>query len=100
MGAGVTDYAAGVTHELGFRITPEPSDEDRDAILAAVRETLRREVELAQPSEWRLAGRTEHRAGMLDISRWVPDTGRWRLSSRFPRGGRVFNGMNGRSDAK
>ena len=100
MGTGLTDYAAGVTDDLGFRITPEPTDEDRDAILAAVREMLRREAELAKPSAWRLAGRIDHRAGMLDIGGSVPDPSRWRLASRFPRGGRVFNGMNGRGDAK
>jgi hypothetical protein len=89
-----------VSDSFETEITPEPSDEDREAVLAAVRETLRREAELARPSPWRLAGRTDQRAGILDVGRAVGDTSRWRLSSRMPRGGRPFTGMNGRGDSK
>lgn len=83
-----------------LRITPEPSDEDHAAILAAVDELLRREADLAQPAVWRLAGWTQARVGMSDMPRWIQDHRRWPLSARMARGGRVFPGLNGRGDAK
>lgn len=88
-----------MSEEVEFRISPEPSEEDREAILATVREVLRREAELAQPSVWRLAGWIDQRAGVDGIRRWVPSERRWPLSARFPHGGRV-PGLNGRGDAK
>jgi hypothetical protein len=89
-----------VTDRFELHISPEPSDSDRDAILLAVRETLRREAELARPAPWRLQGWTDQRVGLTDIARWVPEHRRWALSSRMPLGGRVFPGLNGRGDAK
>ncbi len=89
-----------MTADVEYRITPEPSDEDRAAILAAVQELLRREEELAQPAAWLLAGWTERGAGIDDLRRWIPAHRRWTLSSRLPIGGRVFPGLNGRGDAK
>jgi hypothetical protein len=83
-----------------FRIVPDPSDRDREAILAAVAETLRREASLARPSPWRLAGWVGQRVGLTDLGRWVPTERRWALSSTFPRGGRTFPGLNGRGDAR
>ena len=89
-----------MTDRFDVHVSPEPSDEDRDAILAAVRETLHREAELARPSGWRLAGWTGQRVGLTDLARWVPDERRWALSTRMPIGGRVFPGLQGRGDAK
>jgi hypothetical protein len=89
-----------VTDNFTLRISPEPSESDRAAILAAVRETLRREAEVAQPGMWRIAGWTERGVGIDDVQRWVPPHRRWALSSRLPVGGRVFPGLNGRGDAK
>jgi hypothetical protein len=89
-----------VSEDLDLRISPEPSDEDREAILATVHELLRREEELARPSVWRLAGWLQQRVGIDDIRRWVPTHRRWPLSARWPRGGRVFPGLNGRADGK
>lgn len=83
-----------------LRITPEPSSEDRKAIMAAVDEVLRKEDELAKPPVWRLAGWTERGVGIDDLERWVPAHRRWALSARMPRGGRVFPGLYGRGDAK
>lgn len=86
--------------DFEYRITPEPSADDREVILAAVREVLRREAEVAQPSSWRIAGWTEMGIGLGDVHKWVPSHRRWALSSRLPRGGRVFPGLYGRGDAK
>ncbi len=84
--------------ELDFEITPEPSEEDRDAILAAVREVLRQQEGYVRPSTWRLAGWTGQRVGVLDLA--LGAGRRWTLSNRLDLGGRIFPGLNGRGDAK
>jgi hypothetical protein len=89
-----------VNERFELRITPEPTPEDNEAILAAVDELLRREADIAQPAPWRLAGWTEKRVGISDMPRWIPNHRRWPLSARMPAGGRVFPGLNGRADAK
>ncbi|MEX0873775.1 MAG: hypothetical protein WD646_11920 [Actinomycetota bacterium] len=89
-----------MSSEVDFRIAPEPSPEDREAILRAVRDVLSREAEQARPATWRLAGWLGQRVGINDIARWVPTDRRWPLSARTPWGGRVFPGLNGRGDAK
>jgi hypothetical protein len=89
-----------VSSEVDFRIAPEPSPEEREAILRAVRDVLSREAEQARPAAWRLAGWLQQRVGINDIARWVPGARRWPLSARTPWGGRVFSGLNGRGDAK
>lgn len=83
-----------------IRIDPEPSPEDREAILAAVRELLAREASLARPSPWRLAGWVHQRTGITDLARWVPAERRWPLSARLPWGGREYPGLVGRGDAR
>lgn len=83
-----------------FEISPPPREQDRDAILAAVDELLRREASVAQPAVWRVAGWTEQRVGISDLRNWIPAERRWALSARLANGGRVFPGLNGRGDAK
>ena len=83
-----------------IHISPEPSDEDREAVLAAADALLRREAELARPSAWRTAGWMAQRVGIADFSDRIPESRRWPLSSQLPWGGRVFPGLNGRGDAK
>ena len=89
-----------MSDRFDLHVTPEPSDADQDAILAAVRQTLDREADLARPSGWRLQGWTQQRVGLTDLARGVPDHRRWALSTRMPRGGRDFPGLQGRGDAK
>jgi hypothetical protein len=89
-----------VNEEVDIRISPHPPDEHRDAILATVRELLRRESSLARPSTWRVSGWVEQRTGIRDLARWLPAERRWPMSARIPRGGREFPGLNGRGDAK
>ena len=86
--------------DVELRITPDPDDVDRAAVLAAVRELLRRSEELARPSTWRLSGWVSQRTGVTDLARSVPEPRRWPLSARLPWGGRIFPGLNGRGDAK
>jgi hypothetical protein len=89
-----------VTDEFEIGVSPEPDDDDREAILVAVEELLRREATLATPAAWRLVARTQQRIGITDLGRFVPDGRRWALSTRTPWGGREFPGLNGRGDAK
>jgi hypothetical protein len=89
-----------VSSEVDYRISPEPPAEDREAILQAVRDVLKKEGERARPGTWRLAGWLEQRVGLTDIARWVDAERRWPLSAHTPWGGRVFPGLSGRGDAK
>jgi hypothetical protein len=84
--------------DFDIHVTPEPSAEDREAVIRAVREVLRREAEHARPSAWRAAGWTAQRTGVRDLP--LSDDRRWVLSARLPLGGRVFPGLGGRGDAK
>jgi hypothetical protein len=83
-----------------FRIEPEPTEADRQAIIKAVEELLERKEQLARPSTWRLFGWVAQRTGITDLARWMPSTRVWPLSARLPRGGREFPGLSGRGDAK
>lgn len=81
-------------------ISPEPSDAQREAIIASVVQLLAREASLARPSTWRLSGWVAQRTGITDLGRWLPPHRRWPTSARLPWGGREFPGLNGRGDAK
>jgi len=85
-------------NDFDVQISPQPSPEDEAAILAAVREVLKREESFVRPSAWRLAGWTAQRVGITDLP-FSADR-RWALSARIERGGRIFNGLSGRGDAK
>jgi hypothetical protein len=82
------------------RISPEPRAEERDAILAAVHATLRREDDLARPAPWRVGGWVQRRVGISDLGPSLNPDRRWALSTRLGWGGREFPGLNGRGDAK
>jgi len=89
-----------VVNDADVPISPEPSPEDREAVLAAMDALLRREAELARPSLWRTSGWMSQGVGIDDVAGSVPAARRWPLSSRLPWGGRLFPGLNGRGDAK
>ena len=89
-----------MSDRFDLHVTPEPAGDDRDAILAAVRQTLDREADLARPSGWRLHGWIEQRVGLTDLARWVPDHRRWALSTRMPLRGPGLPRLQGRGDAK
>ena len=81
-------------------ISPEPAPEDREAVLAAVREVLRREESLSRPAPWAVGSWTARRVGASDLSRTLPPGRAWVLSARLPWGGREFPGLIGRGDAR
>jgi hypothetical protein len=85
---------------MEVRVSPDPSSVDREAILAAVEQTLRREATLARPSAWRLSGWIGQRVGITDLARWIPATRVWPSSANTPWGGRPHPGLHGRADAK
>jgi hypothetical protein len=52
-------------------------------------------------SVWKRAGRAQgRRLGNLDYRDRFDSADAWRLSTRFPFGGREYPGLNGRGDAK
>ena len=82
-------------------IEGNPSPEDERALAEAVDQIVLTDRQARFPSMWLRAGRAQgRRLGMSDYrDRFAPgDT--WRLSTRFPPGGREYQGLNGRGDAK
>ncbi len=86
--------------DFELRITPEPSPEDREAVLAVVRELLRRDEALARPAAWAIGSWTSRRAGVWDVRPQLPTDRAWVLSARLPWGGREYAALIGRGDAR
>jgi len=82
-------------------ISGDPSPAERAAIEIALKELIETEHRARAASIWRRASRSQgRRLGMGDYrDRFDPDEA-WRLSLRFPRGGREYPGLHGRGDAK
>jgi hypothetical protein len=79
----------------------DPSPEERAALERALERFAERERQATTPSMWLRAGRAQgRRLGMYDYrDRIAPDEA-WRLSLRFPSGGREHTGRHGRGDSK
>lgn len=78
-----------------------PTDAEREAIEAAVERLVRSERRARSPSLWLRAGRAQgRRLGMFDYRDRFRRDEAWRLSTRFPFGGREYVGLHGRGDAK
>lgn len=78
-----------------------PTNEEREAIAAAVEQLVEVERRGAAASLWRRAGRAQgRRLGMTDYRDRFNRDDAWRLSARFPFGGREYPGLIGRGDAK
>ena len=78
-----------------------PTDEEERAIQAALEEVVESERRVAGASLWKRAGRAQgRRLGMYDYRDRFEAADAWRLSARFPAGGREYPGLNGRGDAK
>jgi len=77
------------------------TDEERRAIEAAVEEMVEAERQATSSSLWLRAARSQgRRLGMLDYRDRFAKDDAWRLSARFPLGGREYPGRNGRGDTK
>ena len=78
-----------------------PTEEERAAIASALQELVQLERRGRAPSIWRRAGRAQgRRLGMFDYRDRFSAEDAWRLSARFPFGGREYPGLHGRGDAK
>ena len=82
-------------------ISGNPTDEERAAIEVALADIIEREHRARAASIWRRASRSQgRRLGMSDYRDRFEVADAWRLSARFPFGGRKYQGLNGRGDAK
>ena len=82
-------------------VTGNPTELERRAIDAAVAHLVASEEQASTPSLWLRAGRAQgRRLGIFDYFDRFETADAWRLSTRFPYGGREYPGLNGRGDAK
>jgi hypothetical protein len=78
-----------------------PTDEQQKAIRKALEEMIVAERRERAGSLWMRAGRAQgRRLGMADYRDRFARDDAWRLSARFPYGGREYPGLVGRGDAK
>jgi hypothetical protein len=77
------------------------TDAEKRALQSALDKMAEDERRARASSVWLRAARSHgRRLGMFDYrDRFSPDDA-WRLSTRFPFGGREYPGLNGRGDAK
>ena len=77
------------------------TDEERAAIEAALHKLIDEERRARAASVWKRASRAQgRRLGNFDYRDRFESADAWRLSTRFPFGGREYPGLNGRGDAK
>ena len=78
-----------------------PTDEEKLILQAAVERMVELERKERAASLWKRASRGQgRRLGMLDYRDRFSSEDAWRLSARFPFGGREYPGLLGRGDAK
>jgi hypothetical protein len=79
----------------------DAADEEKEVIRAALTKMVEEERQATTSSLWLRAARSQgRRLGMLDYRDRFSRDDAWRLSARFPFGGREYPGLNGRGDAK
>jgi hypothetical protein len=79
----------------------EPTDSELRVIARALEQYVEEQRTAAAPSIWRRAGRAKgRRLGMFDYRERFSPEDAWRLSARFPFGGREYSGLHGRGDAR
>ena len=77
------------------------SEEDARAIRRALENMVERERQATSSSLWLRAARSQgRRLGMLDYRDRFSRDDAWRLSARFPFGGREYPGRVGRGDTR
>jgi hypothetical protein len=82
-------------------VTPEPSPKERAVLDQALKEIAASEKRARETSVWMRAGRARGRKlGMYDYRDRFDPADAWRLSLRFPAGGREYQGKPGRADAR
>jgi hypothetical protein len=79
----------------------DDDDDERAALQAALDKMAEDERRARSGSVWVRASRSQgRRLGMFDYRDRFNRADAWRLSTRFPFGGREYPGLNGRGDAK
>jgi hypothetical protein len=79
----------------------DTDDDERAALQAALDKMAEDERRARSGSVWVRASRSQgRRLGMFDYRDRFNSADAWRLSTRFPFGGREYPGLNGRGDAK
>jgi hypothetical protein len=79
----------------------DPTQAERAALEAALERLAETERTSGASSVWLRAGRSQgRRLGMSDYRDRFSHEDAWRLSTRFPFGGREYPGRNGRGDTK
>ena len=82
-------------------IDGETTDAEKSALQAALDRMSENERRARASSVWLRAARSQgRRLGMFDYRDRFDSEDAWRLSARFPFGGREYPGLNGRGDAK
>ena len=82
-------------------VTGNPSAEEKRALEEALERVVEEERRAREASLWLRAGRAQgRRLGNLDYRDRFSREDAWRLSARFPFGGREYTGLHGRGDAK
>ena len=88
-------------HLERIEIDGSASDEERAAITAALEQMVAAERRAQSGSVWLRAARSQgRRLGMSDYRDRFSHEDAWRLSTRFPFGGREYPGLVGRGDAR
>ena len=78
-----------------------PTEDEKKAIEEALVQIVELERQATSSSVWLRAARSQgRRLGMLDYRDRFTREDAWRLSARFPYGGREYPGRNGRGDTK
>ena len=78
-----------------------PTEQELAAVTAALVRIVEEERHNRAASLWLRAGRAQgRRLGMFDYRDRFSHEDAWRLSTRFPFGGREYPGLNGRADAR
>ena len=79
----------------------EVTEVEQRSLQAALDKMAEDERRARQSSIWVRASRSQgRRLGMFDYRDRFSSADAWRLSTRFPFGGREYPGLNGRGDAK
>ena len=90
-----------VRHLRVVSIDGEPTADERRALEAALEQLVTEERLARESSIWKRAGRSQgRRLGMSDYRDRFSAEDAWRLSTRFPFGGREYPGLLGRGDAR
>ncbi len=84
-----------------LEIGGNPTPPEERAVIAALERLMEERHQATSTSLWLRAARSQgRRLWMMDYRDRFSRDDAWRLSARFPFGGREYSGLHGRGDAK